>query len=321
MNPEVFAEWLRRQGHRVIRTQSSYWYDAAPLVFQAFPFHWSITPSELELRTLLVSDVGVALRYSAPVCCAEGRLSYHVVCEDRAYDARTLDRRARQNVRRGLEACTVRTVPLERIADEGWPLEQETCARNGRQVALDADAWRRRYLAAAVLPGFEGWAAIVGKRLAACVLGLRIDDWYVLISQQCATEFEAARVNNALTFVVTSEVLRREGVGGVFYALQSLDAPATVDEFKFRMGYVARPVRQRVLFHPLFAESVAPVALRMVHDVARHLPANRVLAKAEGLLKFHLEGMRPASAQALPDRVQYHVLTHGTVTPCGAVAP
>ena len=37
MNSETFAEWLRRQGHRVYRTASSYWYEAGPRVLQAFP--------------------------------------------------------------------------------------------------------------------------------------------------------------------------------------------------------------------------------------------------------------------------------------------
>ena len=52
MNAENFSEWQRRQKHKVIRTKSSYWYEASPHVFQAFPFHWVITPSEKEVNDL-----------------------------------------------------------------------------------------------------------------------------------------------------------------------------------------------------------------------------------------------------------------------------
>ena len=49
MNAEIFAEWLRRQGHSVVRTTSSYWYDKSSRVYQAFPYHWIIQPTEEEL--------------------------------------------------------------------------------------------------------------------------------------------------------------------------------------------------------------------------------------------------------------------------------
>ena len=49
MDAETFAEWLRRQGHRVVHTASCYWYDAGPQVYQAFPYHWIIDPVEDEL--------------------------------------------------------------------------------------------------------------------------------------------------------------------------------------------------------------------------------------------------------------------------------
>ncbi len=79
MNVENFAEWLRRQGHHVVRSKSSYWYDAGPRVFQAFPYHWLIEPSPGELRGLTLGRAIAALRYSAPLSAAEGFVSYHVV--------------------------------------------------------------------------------------------------------------------------------------------------------------------------------------------------------------------------------------------------
>ncbi len=102
--------------------------------------------------------------------------------------------------------------------------------------------WRRRCMAAADLPGFEAWGALVDGRLVASLLTFQIDDWYELISQQCHRDYLNARVNNALAFVVTQTMISRTGNRSIFYTLQSLDAPASVDDFKFRMGYRPKPV-------------------------------------------------------------------------------
>jgi hypothetical protein len=297
VNPEIFAEWLRRQHHRVVRTPSTWWYEASPRVFQAFPLHSVIRPPDDELLEFVRRERVLALRYSTPLDAPMGRVSYHAVCSDPQYGLAKLERRTRHCVRQGLERCRVERVPLERLATEGWTLEVETCHRQGRAVPLSQERWRRRYLSAAELPGFEGWGALVDGRLVASLLSFRIDEWCETLSQQCLTEFLRARVNHALTFVFTESTLRRPGVRSVFYALQSLDAPASVDAFKFRMGYVAMPLRQRVVFHPWAAPIVHPWIQRVVAGARRCSPRSRLLAKAEGMIRFYLEGKHPPADQ------------------------
>jgi hypothetical protein len=300
VNAETVAEWFRRQHHRVVRTSSSWWYEASPRVYQAFPSHWVISPGEEELLEFLRHERAVALRYSTPLDAPTGRVSYHVVCEDRDYGLQTLDGRARNAVRNGLQRCRVERIPLERLADEGWALEVDTCGRQGRDVPFSEKEWRRRYLSAAELPGFEGWGALVDGRLGAALLSVRIDGCCEVLAQQCLAEFLGARINNALTFVFTQSTLQRPEVRSVFYTLQSLDAPASVDDFKFHMGYVARPVRQRVMFHPLAERALGPWAHRLVSAGLRVRPSNHLLAKAEGMIRFHLQGKRPTEEQEWP---------------------
>ena len=300
MSPETFAEWIQRQRHRVVQTSSCWWYEASPRVYQAFPLHWLITPRDEELLELLRRERGAALRYSTPLDAPMGRVSYHAVCEDREYGLQKLGGSARNAVRNGLGRCRVERVPLERIADEGWPLEVDTCRRQGRGVPLSREEWRRRYLSAAELPGFEGWGALVDERLGASLLCFRIDGWCEVIAQQCLAEFLGARINNALTFVFTQSMLRRSEVRSIFYTLQSLDAPASVDEFKFHMGYVAKPVRQRVVFHPWAERFVCAWTHGLVSRALRSHPSSRLLAKAEGMFRFYLQGKHPASDQDWP---------------------
>ena len=79
----------------------------------------------------------------------------------------------------------------------------------------------------------------------------------------------------------------------MFYALQSLDAPASIDDFKFRLGYKPVAVRQRVVFHPW----LTPVAVRCGYACLRmlswYMPRSRAVAKGLGLFRFHLQGKQP----------------------------
>jgi len=300
MTPEVFAEWLRRQGHKVLKTECSYWYDQGPGVLQAFPYHWEISPSESEIRDLLVRKRWMGLRYSTSLTSPYGALSYHAVLEAHSYSIDDLGKWARKNVRRGLKRCRVEPVSFDRLADEGWGLQLDTLARQGRQVRLEREIWSLRCLAARDLPGFDAWGAMVDERLAASVISFQMEDCGYLLYQQSQREYLVDFVNNALAFVVTQHLLGLPGIKRILYGLHSLDAPASIDEFKFRMGYTAKAVRQRVVFHPWIAPAFNPGTHALLKEALRLFPGHPVIAKSEGMLRFYLQGKHPLEHQPLP---------------------
>ena len=299
MNADIFAEWLRRQGHRVVRTPSSYWYEAGPRVFQAFPYHWLIQPSTRELRTLTLGRGIAALRYSAPLNAPQGMVSYHVVLRG-PYNLETLRAQARNGVRRGLSRFQVERIAFERLAEEGWSLQADTLERQGRTKSMHQAGWQRICRAGDGLPGFEAWGATCDGELAAALITAQIDNRCYVPYALSLSRFLHEHVNNALFYVVSCDMLSRKGVDALFFSLHSLDAPETVDEFKFRMSLMAEPVRQQVVLHPC----LQPFATRRTHALVLRLlardPGNPVLAKAEGMLRFHLEGKRPLEAQHWP---------------------
>jgi hypothetical protein len=302
MTPDIYAEWLRRQGQKVVRTPTSYWHSEGWRVYQAFPYHWLIQPSAQEERELISRHGAAALRYSMPAVRQPETEGYHVVYAGRDYDMDALGSWARKNVRRGLRSCTVSQIPLERYIEEGWALRVDTLARQQRRVPETRDDWRRKNSAATGLEGFEVWAAEVNQRLAATLLTFQMDGWGYMLYQQCHRNYLREHANNALSFEVTQNLIRRPNIRGVFYGMRSLDAPASVDEFKLRMGYEAKPVRQRVVFHPC----VAPLVNRFTHRIAKSLaavtPASRLMAKAEGMLRVSLaeKGLAGLAGPAVP---------------------
>jgi hypothetical protein len=299
MNAETFAEWMRRQGHRVIRTESSYWYEAGPRVLQAFPYHWLITPQEKEIRSLMLKHGIAALRYSTPLDFSGGMVSYHVVLH-RPYKLEMLRSQARNGVKRGLEHFKVEQISFERLATEGWLLQQDTLARQDRLRSMTRHEWERLCRSAQGLAGFEAWAAISNGELAGAVITCRIDSVIHVPYAMSHSRFLGDHVNNVVFFSVSTEMLGRDDVDSIFFTVQSLDAPANVDEFKFRMGLEPMAVRQRVDFHPLLNPFAVPALHTLTGKLLQRDASNPLLAKAEGMLRFHVEGKRRIAEQNWP---------------------
>ena len=302
MNAETFAEWVRRQGHRVYRTKSSYWYDAGPRVLQAFPYHWLITPDKKECNELMLKHGIIALRYSTPLEAPAGMVSYHIVLQP-PYSLDGLKTQTRNGIKRGLEHFQISQISFERLATEGWALQYDTLARQDRLRSMNQGEWQKLCRSAEGLPGFEAWAASASGKLAAAVIVCRIEDVFDVPYAMSRTCCLRDHVNNALFYSVSCNLLNREGISHIFFTVQSLDAPANVDEFKFRMGFESRAVRQRVDFHPFLSPFVTPRLHNWIQRLLKRDLSNPFLAKAEGMLHFHVEGKRPLAEQTWPECV------------------
>jgi hypothetical protein len=290
MNPDIFAEWFRQRGMRVAQTSSSYWVEVERRAYQALPYHRLIRPNDEELTYLYHSQGAWVLRYSANPETMIGYPSYHAIYDQPYYGYETLGRWARKNVRHGLRFCSVEPISFQRLASEGYALQIDTLERQRRRVKLEPAVWQKLCLAAGELPGFQAWGALVDGELAASVISFQMGDWAYMLYQQSLRQYMPLHVNNALSFSVTSRLLTHPGIKSILYGLHSLDARPSMDQFKFRMGYTARPVRQCVEFNPLirlFANQLTYLTLRGLRQL--HL-GNSNLSKAEGLLHFYLNG-------------------------------
>jgi len=300
VNPETFAEWMRRQGHQVIRTASSYWYNAGPHVLQAFPYHWLICPSNEEICNLMTTHGIISLRYSAPLDFPDGKISYHIVLHN-PYNIDMLKSQARNGIKCGLAHCHVEQISFERLAIDGWILQQDTLDRQNRLRSMTQQEWEQICRSAADLSGFEAWAAVTDGELAAalivCQIGAIWNVPYALSHRKHLNE----HVNNALFYIVSCNLLARSDVDEIFFTVQSLDASPTVDDFKLRMGLRPKLVRQRVDFHPW----LRPIATKSARELCAHFlqrdKGNPVIAKAEGMLRFYVEGKQPLAEQTWPE--------------------
>jgi hypothetical protein len=297
---EDFSEWLRRQGHTVIRLNNISWFNQGHRVFQAFPYFQTISPGPAEVEAVFKETGAIALKYSTDVDQPVGKISYHVI-RDEILEFDDLSKKVRHDILRGKAYAVYQKITFRQLAVEGWSIRYDTLLRQGRTAAETKEQWEKMCLVAEDLNGFEAWGALRGGQLIACVICSIVGDCCQILYHQSLTDHMKFGINNALAFSVTNEMLTRPDVHSIFYGLHSLDAPCSVDEFKFRMGFSAKAVRQRVVPNPLVAPFFNGFTYAGIKAARTIFPGNPFFAKAEGMFRFYLEGKRPLAEQDWPE--------------------
>jgi hypothetical protein len=289
MNPEIFAEFLTRQGHHIVKTEMCYWYNAQPGFYFYFPYHRLIRPSEEELKRILWGERCIGIRFFVPID-GVGKSSYAIVCSDKNYDLPVLESKSRNQTRRGLENFEIKKISFSELAQLGNPLNVDTLTRQGRNPhAWNENRWKLYCDATDGLDGFEAWGAFTGGKLASFIMGFQMEDHFTFLHQSSASEYLRLYPNNALVFTVTKLKLALPEVNTVSYGPQSLDAPESLDTFKFNMGYQKKPMKQRIVFNPLVKPFVGNVLHQFVQSATKIRPQSDTLRKLEGIIRFYRE--------------------------------
>jgi hypothetical protein len=286
MSIESFAGFLAASGHRVVKTNSAFWYDATRGFFLSVPSHHLLRLDHGELRELLRHQPCFGARFPAPVD-GPGKLSYQIVCGAENYGLEQLSANVRSKVRRGLRRCDVKRVPFAELAVLGRAANLDTLSRQGRTWRFGGTQWEQ-YWKAADRPGMEGWGAFVGGELAAFLLTAELDDCVEFLLARSRSDLLDAYPNNALIFTVANEMLVERGVSKITFGLESLEPVGPLDQFKFGMGFRREPIRQRVVFHPILQALLRSAAFRaLLHRFGERKGEKAVFwRKASGLLRF-----------------------------------
>jgi hypothetical protein len=285
MSEKDFAAFLSRLGHRVVRTESGAWYDASRFFLLGIPTHALRLPAPDEMRHLFRGRA-LGARYTTPLE-ASGKLSYQIVCDDRRFGMEALSANSRSKVRRGLKRCEVRATAAGEVAAHGRQAHTDTLARQKRDRLLDGERWERFWVAVAATPGMETWGAWLDGKLAAFLVTMGFADSVEFLLARSRDDCLSAYPNNALVFTVVQEMLVRRRMREITFGLESLEPVGPLDQFKFSMGFRAKPLRQRVVFHPALAAILrSPRVRSLCHRWGDSGRAGVFWRKAAGLMRF-----------------------------------
>jgi hypothetical protein len=88
---------------------------------------------------------------------------------------------------------------------------------------------------------------------------------------------------------MTRQKLATPGINAVSYGPESLDAPESLDTFKFRMGYQKRPIKQKIVFHPWARPFVGAAMHKFLQFLSNIKSQSDTFRKMEGVIRFYRE--------------------------------
>lgn len=286
MSGRDFASFLSRLGHRIVETESGAWYDANRFFLLGLPTHELRTPSAAEMKQLWQGRA-LGVRYTTPLG-APGKLSYQIVGDDPNYGLESLSANTRSKVRRGLKRCDIRVVEAAEVAHHGRQAHEDTLARQDRAGLLGGAQWDAFWTAVGDTPGMEVWSCWVDEKLAAFLVTMSFGDTVEFLLARSRDDCLSAYPNNALLFTATEEMLVRRKLREITFGIESLEPVGPLDQFKFSMGFRTKPLRQRVVFHPVLALGLRSAAVRALFHrwAGAEKGAGVFWRKAAGLLRF-----------------------------------
>ncbi len=251
MDAGQFAEFWERQGCRVIESDSCYWFSSQPLSFASIPYHRAVDPPLRELAEVFLRGPAFALRF--PARRKGNRPAGGLfLCSDDSYELSSLQKKARNQTRRGLEHCRIERVEFTDLSQRGHKLNVGTFLRQGRSPATMTEAkWALYCKAAARHTDFGAWVAVVDGQWAALLVTALVEDVLTILHQSSARDRLAHYPNNALVFEVTRRSLNDPRVRLVSYGLLGLTDNGSLEHFKFGMGFSLKPLGDRVVINPV----------------------------------------------------------------------
>ncbi len=268
MDAGRLLQFFENAGFNTVREGSTHWFEAGPKFLLAIPSHQPIRPSPEQRRRLLRRGGVLGLRYVTEAD-GGGRPSHQIVASG-SYELESLSASARSKVRRGLKRNTIRQISGTELAKVGEQSVIDTLKRQGRFNNGSVNAWRRLLKAADMEPAVEIWSAWHDDELAAYLLVTLVDDVCDLLQSRSLNRLLGHYPNNALIFSVTHDMLMKRGFREVTFGLDSLTPTPTLDAFKATLGFVHKPIYQRVVLHPV------------LDVVLRNTPVGKIFDKLAG---------------------------------------
>ena len=285
MQPHPYAAFLERMGHTVRDSSGVHWFDVFSRAWISFPLETQLNPATVDLSKIM-HDRDVMARF----CCSveSGFSSFRHVVADKNYSLSSLDPKARNQTRQGLENCTYGPEDAREIATEGIELHAQTLQRQGRKISDGYEVhWRKYFDAVSRCPSATVWAARYQGILASFLISFRIGSVENICIVRSREELLKFRPNNAMLFTFLQQTLSRAETTEVCIGLQSLQSAMTsLDLFKRRMGFEQQPIGQRIELRVPFGFAV-PRTLAQLAGKAVGCVQNEYAARLAGALSVY----------------------------------
>ena len=301
---QEYVAILQRRGKRAILEKDRvFWHEYQRFALERLPLFCVDVPSPRTVRSLLWRSRSLVATYVLSADDVHPANALHYLCENRNYSLETLASPARRDARRALRAFRYEFIDAATLLAHGARAFCDTRTRVGLsdgtlQVFQD-------YIGMLSLnPACKFVGAWCGERLAAYLWMSLVDDW-AAIAAYAANEDLRSCPNNGLIHFALDYCLTQGRCSLVTYGLtsiQEVNRTVTLDYFKKKVGFEARPVYRAFVYHPLLRPLVNPLTYWILRRCSRLFPHSPTLRKAAGLLATSLGEPLRIDAPAVADR-------------------
>jgi len=170
------------------------------------------------------------------------------------------------------------------------------------------EAFQRDFARIGRNPCYAIVGAWAGSFLEAFMTALVVDDWVYINTCAASDHLILRPVDGLIHFGLDYYLVqnRFHTVGYGVSSIQEVSKAETLDRFKKKVGFEARPIHRTFVFHPLlspFANSLTLWGLRLG---TRLRPGSRGLRKATGLLASYLGKQHLLSESEQQDTTEAH---------------
>jgi hypothetical protein len=287
MKGQLYAAFMERRGRRILAGAGCYWYGVNPRMIMSIPYQEKMDLPVEEIQHLLRRYRIMGARYLTDI--RNGLAGGVYVRQKSPYTISSVDRKAKNAVRRSLEKCTLREVEKDELRRQGLQLNLDTMARQKRfdpEFGLER-FWRRLVDAAYGSPGVKVMGAFANGALAAYVITLTEDRWVHLLHQFSATRLLGECFpNNALTFGLTKAAMENPSVDVICCGLAGLVEGQGLHQYKLHHGYQFIPYGYAFVLHPAIRCLLAnPVSARGIQHAQRFFPGVQLFERIGSVIE------------------------------------
>jgi hypothetical protein len=281
-----YVEALHKRGIRAFLGQGRvFWLVSERIGLGRYPESCFDLPLPGELRKLFWRSGRVVANYLLPVDDAHPANAVLYLCTDRGYHLEALSAQARRNARRAQRAFRFEFLDSDMLLAHGATAYCDTRARVGLSDGT-VDAFQGYTASLLATAGYKFVGAWSGDQLAAYMWILMVDDW-ASIGAYAANDFLRSCPNEGLINFILDYCLAQGRCREVIYGLSSIQETArssSLDYFKKKVGFEARPVHRAFAFHPLVRPLINPLSNWALRGCVKLFPQSRMLRKASGVL-------------------------------------
>jgi hypothetical protein len=267
----ILARFLELRGRRIFSACGALWYTVPGRFLMSLPYQKMLDPDPEELRRMIRETGAFGVRF--PSLSWTGLESGLYVRSRGAYDISSLHTKHRPRVRHGQQHFEVRAAEKAELLDQGYALNLNTMARQGRYDPEFGEPrrWARLVEAAFACPGVSFPAVFSGSRMAAYMVTCREQEWLHILHQMSRQEDLPNFPNHLLTYTVTAEAAADPSLEALCYGCVPLFAADGLHEYKLRFGYKMFPHRSVIQLHPTLKVLLDRPVARAVVRAARRL--------------------------------------------------